>query len=142
MEIRRLIASDLADTEQLLTSVKLPLEGVQTHFQHFIGAFDGASLIGTAGLEIYGDKGLLRSLAVRADNQGQGRGLQLYEAIVAEARQKKLSEIYLLTETAENFFARQGFIRIPRESADAAVQQSVEFQSVCPASAACMKLVL
>ena len=99
-------------------------------------------LRGTVGLEIYKDKALLRSLAVAGAHQGQGFGQKLYFAIIEKAREHGIREIYLLTETAEDFFSQQGFEMISRDLVDAAVKESVEFQSVCPETASCMQLRL
>lgn len=50
--------------------------------------------------------------------------------------------VYLLTETAAEFFARLGFRPIRRAEAEPAVGASVEFTTACPASATCMRLSL
>ena len=49
-----------------------------------------------------------------------------------------IGQLVLLTQTAEQFFARRGYAVIAREAAPAAVQHSAEFRSICPASATCM----
>ncbi len=99
-------------------------------------------LRGTVGLEIYNDKALLRSLAVAGAHQGQGFGQKLYFAIIEKAREHGIREIYLLTETAEKFFANQGFEKISRDSADVKVKESIEFRSACPETASCMLMKL
>ena len=53
-----------------------------------------------------------------------------------------LRRLYLLTTTAEEYFPRYGFRRIPRESASPAARESVEFREACPASAVTMVLEL
>jgi len=47
-----------------------------------------------------------------------------------------------LTTTAEGFFPKFGFERIPRADVPARVQESVEFVSACPASAVVMRNTL
>ena len=130
----------LADIEALLRSVDLPVEGVRDHLPTFLVAEENGRLIGVAGLEVYGDAALLRSLAVAPDHQGRGFGQRLYRAVLDWARELGIRDLYLLTETAEAFFARQGFIKIPRQQADPRLSASVEFQTCCPASAVCMHL--
>jgi amino-acid N-acetyltransferase len=44
-----------------------------------------------------------------------------------------------LTTTAEHFFPKFGFERIARADVPSSVQRSVEFTSVCPASATVMR---
>jgi len=133
---------DYPAIKNLLKSVNLPLEGVEEHFNNFILLKKENKIIGTVGLEIYHDKALLRSLAVAGDYQGTGFGQKLYLAIIEKAREHGIREIYLLTETAEAFFIRQGFKRMSRDFVDAAVKKSIEFRSACPASAACMRFEL
>ena len=126
----------------LLESVHLPVEGVKEHLSNFVALKKDGRLIGTVGLEVYNTKALLRSLAIAKEFQGQGYGIQLYRTVLKMARKQGVSEIYLLTETAEDFFSRQGFNMISRDLVDAAVKESVEFQSVCPETASCMQLRL
>lgn len=139
---RNATPGDLSLIENLLQSVNLPLAGAREHLHNFIVLENGEKLIGVVGLEVYGDKALLRSLAIIKEHQGEGHGQFLYHAILEKAHQQKIDELYLLTETAEAFFAKQGFALIERESADSKVKASVEFQSACPESAACMRLKL
>lgn len=140
--IRPAAAEDLPLIQSLLKSVKLPLEGVEENLADFLTLSQEGKIIGTVGLEIYGDKALLRSLGVAPQEQGKGYGIHLYQAIIRKAQEQGIGEIYLLTETAENFFAARGFEKISREIVDEGVKTSVEFQSACPASAACMRLKL
>jgi amino-acid N-acetyltransferase len=142
MNTRNAAPADLSAIENLLQSAKLPLAGVREHLRNFIVLQNGEKLIGVVGLEVYGDKALLRSLAVAKEYQREGHGRFLYQAILEKARQQKIAELYLLTETAETFFAKQGFALIARESVDHKVKASIEFQSACPESAACMRLQL
>ncbi len=138
-------SADLSDwprLQNLLRSVNLPLEGAKENLQNFVVLETPDQIVGTVGLELYGSVALLRSLAVAEDFQGQGHGRLLYQKILERAVRQGGDEIYLLTETAEAFFAKAGFTKIAREEADDRVKRSVEFQSACPASAACMRLIL
>ncbi len=98
-------------------------------------ARDGDEVVGSAALEPYGAAALLRSVAVDARLRGEGLGQRLTRAALDLARDRGVATVYLLTETAADFFARFGFHAIDRSAVDAAVQQSVEFTSACPASA-------
>ncbi|MFQ5629007.1 MAG: arsenic resistance N-acetyltransferase ArsN2 [bacterium] len=142
IKIRSAKESDYVAIEKLLQSVDLPIEGVKEYLQHFIIMENDGKMIGVVGLEVYGNKALLRSLAVVGEAHGLGLGKMLYNKILEKARQLHVDEIYLLTETAEAFFTRQGFVHISRDAVDSHVKKSVEFQSVCPESAACMRLKL
>jgi amino-acid N-acetyltransferase len=132
--------SDWEQLAALLTVARLPLAGAKESLSGFVLAFRGEELAGSAGLERYGADALLRSVAVAEAERGRGLGVALVQALLAKAAGEGVANIVLLTETAESFFARLGFRRIPREDAPASVRASVEFQSVCPQSAAVMIL--
>ena len=94
------------------------------------------------GLEGYGTVALLRSLAVAPAWQGQGLGSALVAHAEQAARQRGLAALYLLTPTAEAFFARRGDVHIPREAAPPLLHRTAEFAALCPASAACLMKAL
>jgi amino-acid N-acetyltransferase len=142
MPIRDALPEDLAGIQQLLHSVRLPVEGVAENLRRFLVLELAGRVSGTVGLELYADQGLLRSLGVTGELQGRGYGKRLYQAALDRARALGLREIILLTETAQRFFARQGFKVITREEAGAAIGASAEFRSACPATAVCMRLTL
>ena len=133
---------DLAAVLNLLAASKLPEAGVREHFAHFLVARGEADLLGVVGLELRGNNALLRSLVVSSGARGKGLGLALSKAALNLARQRGASRVYLLTETAAKFFPRFGFRAIPRDHADPAIKESVEFQGACPQSAVCMVLDL
>lgn len=133
---------DYKAIKALVESVNLPVDDLRKHLTNFLLLKRENNLIGSVGVEIYDDKALLRSLAVAREYRGNGFGSQLYQAILKKAEAEEISEIYLLTETAEHFFAKRGFQKISRETVDAKVQKSIEFRSACCASAACMRLKL
>jgi amino-acid N-acetyltransferase len=54
------------------------------------------------------------------------------------AQAGEIKRLVLLTQTAADFFARQGFRTIERSSAPEDIQASEEFRSLCPSSAICM----
>jgi amino-acid N-acetyltransferase len=89
-------------------------------------------------LELFGDVALLRSLVVAASARGQGAGSALLLQAEAHARAHGVRTLYLLTTTAEEFFARRGYTRASRETAPAAIRSTREFAGICPASSAFM----
>jgi amino-acid N-acetyltransferase len=141
-EITSTNPEDLNAVLILLADAALPQEGVHEHFQHFLVARGDGRVIGSVGMERYGLSALLRSLAVAPAYRGQGLGRALVERLLQEAREQGVKRIFLLTETAPEFFPRFGFRRIAREETDVVVQQSVEFRTACCQSAVCMRLNL
>jgi len=128
-----------AAVKQLLSESRLPIEDItKLHLQHFFGCGSDLELEGLVGLELYGEVALLRSLAVTAERQGSGLGSKLVEHAEGYARKKGVTSLYLLTTTAEAFFLRRGYARIPREAAPTAIKGTKEFAGICPASSAFM----
>lgn len=98
-----------------------------------------ARVVGTAALEFYSDGALLRSVAVDVAFQGQRLGHALTEAALQLAEAHGAKAVFLLTNTAPDFFPKFGFERIARAEVPASVQESVEFRSACCASAVVMR---
>lgn len=135
--------ADLPAILSLLERSGLPQDGLSNHLATTLVARTGQTIVGSAALELYNPvAALLRSVAVDQPFRGRGLGQQLTEAALDLARQHGVDQIYLLTETASDFFPRFGFRPIDRAEVAPEVQQSVEFASVCPASAVAMRVSL
>ena len=90
------------------------------------------------GLEILEETGLLRSVAVDEAHRGTGLGKELVEAMEEHARKQGVQELYLLTETAEGFFAGLGYRKLSREDAPPGIAGTAQFAELCPASSCFM----
>ena len=131
--------SDIRQIKSLLKSADLPYEDIDLSRQDFIATVQGTKIIGTIGLEPYGEIGLLRSLAVKDACRGRGLGRSLVIEMTRHAKDRGIKQLYLLTLTADRFFEREGFERISRESMPEAIQNTTEFTSICPVLSVCMK---
>jgi amino-acid N-acetyltransferase len=136
--IRPLVAEEHASVLALLERCHLPTADLGEAKPHFLGESDAAGLVGVVGVEPLGRVGLLRSLGVRDDSRGKGLGGQLADAAEAWARGQNIEQLYLLTTTAEPFFARRGYQALARDQVDTAIHGTTEFTSACPASATVM----
>ena len=124
---------------RLLSSAGLPAAALGSHSDTALfAAREDGRLVGCAALEIYDGVGLLRSVAVEAEARGTGLGRRLTAAALKLARERGLTAVYLLTETAAAFFSKQGFSEVDRASAPAALSSSEEFAVACPEVATCM----
>jgi len=123
----------------LLKAERLPTQDLPDILENFIVALQDEDVIGVAGLEIYGDYGLFRSLAVHKQFRNKGIAQNLMQQIEVLANKQQLHELYLLTETAPDYFERNGYQKISRDEVPVIVQQSAEFSEVCPQSAIVMK---
>src|SRR5579859_388004 len=97
-------ADDLPVIRDLLMQSGLPLDGVGDPGMRMLVARDGLAVVGSVGLELYGHAALLRSLAVDAPLRGHGLGVRLTRAALALARDGHVRQVYVLTETADDFF--------------------------------------
>jgi amino-acid N-acetyltransferase len=137
--IEPLAASAAPAVLELVRRCDLPLDGLAEHFGDVLVARnEQGDVIGCVALELYGKSALLRSLAVRESARNQGLGRELTYAALRQARENGATTIYLLTTTAERFFATLGFESIPRDQVAPKVRESVEFTQACPVTAAVM----
>jgi amino-acid N-acetyltransferase len=134
--------ADLPAVLDLLQRTKLPRAEIERLVPTILVAREGERIVGCAALEPYGSAALLRSVAVEPSSRGLGLGQQITRAALDLARTRGIKTLYLLTETAAEFFPRFGFHTVPRKEVDPAVQRSIEFTSACPESALAMRLDL
>ena len=140
-------ADDLPAVAALLEQAGLTRAGLSEQFPGGFAVVDGPQgPCGAAGVELYGPpgahEGLLRSLVVAPAARGQGLGAALVRDRVAWAGARGVRRLWLLTLDQGPFFQRLGFQPAQRAAAPPAVAGSLEFQCVCPASAACFSLDL
>ena len=128
--------SDRPAIESLLTGSGLPLDGLELALGSAVVARGSGSLVGCAAVEPYGSVGLLRSVCVAPDLRGTGLGGRLVDAAEKLAASRGIGELYLLTETAEGWFPRLGYVPTTRDAVPAALTTSPEFAGACPDSAA------
>ncbi len=129
---------DLPEIFGLLRDNELAFDGIAKDLRNFIVIKEGGEIIACAGLEIHGKVGLLRSVAVRKERQGQGLGRILINRLLDTVRKRGIKRIYLLTETAPHFFSKMGFQRIERNAVDPTLQKSEGFTHCCPCSSIAM----
>ena len=131
---------DLRGALELLGRSELTQQDVSEGWGHyFVVREDDGRVVGVAGLELHGDFGLLRSVAVDEDYRGQGLAAALIEAVLQRAQRVGLRSVYLLTTSARDYFARRGFVDVGRDDAPAAIRESWEFKNGCPSTAAFMQ---
>lgn len=140
--VRRARPEDRARVEALLAAENLPLAGVAEHFGSFLIAVTAQSIAGAIGLERYGEDALLRSAVVAKEARGRGVGALLAARLLHDAAAAGVRRVFLLTTTAEPWFARIGFRPVPRTELPAALSASAELRGACPDTAVAMRLEL
>ena len=142
IRIRPARQEDLRSVEKLLIASGLPPDGIDEHLSSMLIAKRENKVVATAGLEIYGDSALLRSVVVDPTERGGGLGQRITREAVKMAINLSVNRLFLLTETAERFFPKLGFQIVDRAVIPATVKSSLEFTSLCPDTALAMELKL
>jgi UDP-N-acetylmuramate: L-alanyl-gamma-D-glutamyl-meso-diaminopimelate ligase len=99
--------------------------------------------VGCVSLEVLGDDAILRALAVDSKFRGAGYGWMLADMAVSQARWRGVRRIYLITETASDFFAAKfGFRVVDRSTLSKQVAASETFTQPAGAQQVAMRLDL
>jgi amino-acid N-acetyltransferase len=85
-----------------------------------------------------GEDALLRSLVVVPARRGAGLGGRLVDELERRAAGWGVRRWWLLTTTAEAFFAARGFRVVERSAAPEAMRATGQFSGGCGGSAVCM----
>jgi amino-acid N-acetyltransferase len=131
MQVERATEADAAAVEGLLTDANLPLDGAADALVLGVVARADDRVVAAAAVERFGEHGLLRSVVVANDRRGTGLGRRIVAAAEALAREDGATDLYLLTETAIDWFPRLGYEVVDRSVAAGAVGDSIEFTTVC-----------
>jgi amino-acid N-acetyltransferase len=132
-----------ADALGLLDAANLPTADLtEAHFDYFWAAADGRNPVGVVGLEPFPPYGLLRSLVVSPARRNQGIGTRLVAHAEKMARRLEITELYLFTATAQEFFEKFDFHPVPRRNAPVVIRRTREFRKLCPANSLLMRKYL
>jgi len=139
-ELRPFEAHRREELNALLAQAQLPFEDIRDEdLPAFILALDREqALVGSAGLERYGEDALLRSVAVAPHLRSAGIGTALVAAIERNAAAQQVRRLYLLTDTAESYFVRQGYSPCERAHIPDSIRGSTEFTTTCSAASTVM----
>ena len=138
MRIERAGPADQQAIETLLAQAGLPLDGAEEAFRSGVVARSDHRLVGAAAVEVYGESALLRSVVVSPEQRGSGVGQALVAAAEDVASEAGARTVYLLTETAADWFPRLGYAPIARTDITGPVVGSVEFTTACSETAVAM----
>ncbi len=140
--VERLSGSEITAVKRLLADHGLPADDCELPANQFFGIYEKQHLIACGGLQAIGAAALLRSVVVIESRQGRGLGSKLVSFLLEQALYIGCSEIYLLTETASDYFKALGFQAIDRSTVPREVAATEQFKTLCPASADCLMKVI
>lgn len=131
------------EVEALLAGAGLPTSDLPgSRSLNLLGFREGGHLVGVIGVEIYGQAGMLRSLAVDPTHRLTGLGTALVLEAETFAAGRGITALYLLTTTAAGFFTKLGYETIARSEAPVGIADTAQFTALCPASSAFMRKVI
>lgn len=126
----------------LLENADLATADLDSALTGFVVLLDNGRVVAAGGLETLGANtaagGLIRSVVVDPAFQSRGIGKRIHQRLEQDARDRNLADLYLLTDTAESFFAQLGYAPMARDSAPAELQAVPQFAWLCPANAVVM----
>jgi amino-acid N-acetyltransferase len=131
-------AEDLIAIRALLERSGLPTSDLQSAGPEFAVIREKGQVIAAGALQRFGSSALVRSLVVAPERRGTGLGQAIVSELERRASAARISRLILLTQTAADFFAHQGYRVIERSSAPKDIKGSEEFRSLCSSSATCM----
>lgn len=131
-------STDLTAITRLLDSCRLPSVDCAEHIEQFVIAQSEGVVVGVGGMEHDGAVGLIRSIAVVPEQRRQGVGQAIFRRLKGKARRLGVTTLYLLTETAVDYFESFGFAALPRSAAPACIANTKQFMALCPSSATLM----
>jgi N-acetylglutamate synthase-like GNAT family acetyltransferase/protein-tyrosine-phosphatase len=123
---------DVDAIRRLLVAALLPSGDLGGPNQRFIVASQNGRVVGCAGLETFGEDGQLRSMAVHWTSRNAGLGSRLHGRLLYEALQAGVRNLYVVTTTAADFFARQGYRKVKPADVPPGVARSEEFVTFVP----------
>lgn len=132
--------TDLPEIKELLSKSNIMIDDIEKFVSHTLVIKEQERIIAVGALELYGSEALLRSVAVDSTVRNRGLGKEIYSDLQRVAQVCGVSQLYLLTETAEAFFRKMGFETVSRDVAPESIKNTSQFSSLCPSSATLMRL--
>ncbi|HUQ03294.1 MAG TPA: UDP-N-acetylmuramate--L-alanine ligase [Kofleriaceae bacterium] len=136
--------ADMAGVRELLDKVQLSSSNAtDDNYGHYFYLRNERGVDGVVALDVTGEDAILHSLAIAPESRGTGFGWLLADVAVQWARHRGCRRIYLLTETASDFFgAKLGFRVVDRSTVSPAVADTASFRSSTDSKFVAMRLDL
>ena len=131
MATLRPLAADAPELMAALEAAQLPTADLSDGGRTFFALDDAGLPVGYGGYELYGEDALLRSVVVLPEQRGKGYGREITDAVLAIAAQAGARRAFLLTTTAEDFFAHEGFALMERRDAPRAILATKQATTIC-----------
>jgi amino-acid N-acetyltransferase len=113
---RRADPQDAPAITRRIIDANLPPVFVEEFIRGFVVAEQAGHIIATGGLEIYENAGFIRSVAVDMGGRGLGLGREIADLLCADAKASGVTDLYLFTQDAWNFWKHVGFVDVPLDA--------------------------
>ncbi|OEF96766.1 GNAT family N-acetyltransferase [Desulfuribacillus alkaliarsenatis] len=138
--------SDIISMEYLLEKAKLNKDGITEHLENFLVVEDlrdenYSNIVGMVGLEIYEQRGILRSLVLRSEKWNSKVGVELIALIISYGWRRGLKEIFLMTHNSQAFFEYWGFAEVNWDDVPDELRKSTHFKEYDSSYATVMRLI-
>jgi len=129
---------DVERVRALLQRTELAYPELDDHVDDLLIVRDEShEVVACVAMELYDEAGLLRALATAPERRGEGLGWMLADAALGRARNRGCRRVYLITESASDFFAEKfGFRAVQLSMVDAAVAESTVFRTASSSATA------
>ncbi len=138
MKYRSAAKDDLPMIKKILNHNNLPSEDCDSHVDNFFVSEIKGKIVGVGGLEVCGAFGLVRSIVVIPEYRGRGIAREIYNLVEGRAYDLGINSLYLLTETASEYFVKLGFSVKNRAEIPEAIIETKQFSELCPSTAKVM----
>lgn len=138
MKYRDAVTSDIEQIESLLKEYSLPVNDIFENINNFVIAEQDNKIVGLGGFEKHGEIILLRSITVTQEYRGKAIGKSIYQLLESKISRLGINQLYLLTETATDYFKNIGFTIKERIDVPEAVMRTKQFNELCPSTAVVM----
>jgi amino-acid N-acetyltransferase len=124
----------------LLADQGLPFDDITAEGvpRFYVTAAPDGSLLACVAIEQYKADALLRSVAVAPSTRGKGLGATLVQRAELETAAGGVRRLFLLTTSADGYFANMGYRSVARGDAPSEIQRTSQFTTLCSTSAACV----
>jgi N-acetylglutamate synthase-like GNAT family acetyltransferase len=128
--IRPANPDDLPGALEVLDAAGRPCLGVSENWEHYVVLADrrAAAIHGLSGFEVHGTAGVIRSVVVARSARGRGYGRRLVEEVASSASWAGVSDLFLVTCHATQFYRRVGFRSVLRSNCPSEIGRSPSFR--------------
>lgn len=130
LTFERATIDDVPELTQVIVEANLPAMFIEEFIGGFAVARQSGRIIAAGGMEVYGDAGFLRSIAVVREARGLGLGRNIADLLRADARASRLQHLFLFTQDAYTFWKHVRFTDIALDAWPVAAQACWQWQYV------------